>query len=287
MERIDAHCHFWQPARGDYGWLDSGGPQLDPLRREFLPPDLAVLNGMRRVIVVQAAPSEAETHFLLGLAQTAPQIAGVVGWVDLGEPEAAGRLAALARNPRFRGVRPMLQDLADPDWIDTAPAPDAIRALQSLGLGLDALVRTQHLPALSRFVARYPDLPVVIDHAAKPDLSEGLGNAWLDRMRGLARDSRSHCKLSGLLTELDPTRLASPARAIEALRPVLDRLLDWFGPARLMWGSDWPVVTLAAGHDVWEAVTEALLADLSPRDRAAILGGTALRFYGLEAGQDA
>lgn len=284
MERIDAHCHFWQPARGDYGWLETGGPELDPLRREFLPTELAALNSGRRVVLVQAAPSEAETHFLLGLAQTAPQIAGVVGWVDLTEPQAADRLAALARNPRFKGVRPMLQDIPDLDWINTAPASKAILALQALGLRFDALVKAQHLPALRRFAARYPELPLVIDHAAKPDLVNAITPDWSKNMAELARDERIHCKLSGLLTEMGPSRLSSPALALETLQPVVDQLLAWFGPRRLMWGSDWPVVTLAASHAVWEEVTDRLLEGLSDEDRAEMLGGTAVRFYGLEPG---
>lgn len=284
MERIDAHCHFWQPARGDYGWLDTGGPELDPLRREFLPAELAALNSGRRVVVVQAAPSEAETHFLLGLAQTAPQIAGVVGWVDLTEPQAADRLAALARNPRFKGVRPMLQDIPDLVWINTAPAPEAIQALQTLGLRFDALVKTQHLPAVRRFAARYPELPLVIDHAAKPDLVNATTPDWSENMAELARDARIHCKLSGLLTEMCPSQLSSPVLAVETLRPVVDPLLSWFGPSRLMWGSDWPVVTLAASHAFWEEVTDRLLEALTGEERADVLGGTAARFYGLEPG---
>ncbi|WP_439528383.1 amidohydrolase family protein [Pannonibacter sp.] len=281
MDRLDAHCHFWQPARGDYGWLDTGGPELDPLRREFLPSELASLNGGRRVIAVQAAPSEAETHFLLGLAQTVRQIAGVVGWVDLTQAEAGERLAALARNPRFKGVRPMLQDIADADWIETAPAPEAVAALVRHGLRFDALVKTQHLPALQRFCARYPELAVVIDHAAKPDLLTGIAETWHRDMALLAADGNVHCKLSGLVTEMCPSRLLSVGLAVETLKPVLGRLLEWFGPQRLMWGSDWPVVTLAVSHRFWEEVTERLLADLSADDRAAILGGTAARFYGL------
>ncbi|CUA98818.1 amidohydrolase family protein [Pannonibacter indicus] len=282
MERIDAHCHFWRPARGDYGWLEEGGPALDPLRRDFLPADLASLNGNRRVVVVQAAPSEAETLFLLELAKDAPQIAGVVGWVDLTDPLAEDRLARMAADKRLKGIRPMLQDIADPDWILTAPEACVIAAMVRLGLRFDALVKEPQLAAITRFAAACPDLPLVIDHAAKPAVAEGLSAHWKHHMKALAADTRIVCKLSGLLTEIRPSCPQDVQAATALLQPVMDHLLEWFGPERLMWGSDWPVLTLAGSHGFWEEVTERLTGGLSADDRAALLGGTAIRFYGLE-----
>ncbi|KGJ04646.1 amidohydrolase [Paracoccus halophilus] len=275
MQVIDAHCHFWRIARGDYGWLESGGAALAPIRRDFLPPDYP---GAARLIVVQAAPSLAETDFLLSLAKGDSRIAGVVGWVDLGDPGAAGLLCERADNPALRGIRPMLQDIADPDWLETAVNPRALAALVRLGLRFDALVTARHLPMLARFAARRDDLPLVIDHAAKPQPDRG--EDWERGMAALAAIPHVHCKLSGLLTELSPEELRDP---LPALRPILARLLDWFGPERLIWGSDWPVVTLAASYDEWRDLTQALLADLSPSERAAIMGGNAARFYGLAA----
>ena len=284
MERIDAHCHFWRPSRGDYGWLDEGGPVLAPLRRDFLPADLAVLNGNRRVVVVQAAPSEAETLFLLDLAKDAPQIAGVVGWVDLTDPLAEDRLERMAADKRLKGIRPMLQDIADPDWILTEPETSVIEAMVRLGLRFDALVKEPQLAAITRFAAAHPDLPLVIDHAAKPAVAEGLSSHWKHHMKGLAADTRIVCKLSGLLTEIRPSCPQDAEAAVALLQPVMDHLLHWFGPQRLMWGSDWPVLTLAGTHSFWEEVTERLISGLSGDERAALLGGTAIRFYGLGEG---
>lgn len=292
MDGFDAHCHFWAPARGDYGWLDEGGPELGPLRRDFQPAELAALNGDAAVIAVQAAPSEAETRYLLGLAAAHPRIVGVVGWIDLSDPAAAGRLEVLAADPRLKGVRPMLQDLPDDGWIATAPHPAALAALVRLGLRFDALVMPRHLAALDRFVTANPGLPVVIDHAAKPHLARGgtgggtggEDGGWADGMARLARHPHIHCKLSGLLTEMSPAQRATPETALAVLRPVMDRLLDWFGPARLIWGSDWPVLTLAASHARWVEITAALLDGLSLEERRAILGGNGARFYGVEVG---
>lgn len=279
--RIDAHCHFWDPARGDYGWLDNGPPALDPLRRVFTPADLAALNGARRVVAVQAAESVAETRYLLDLASRFPQIAGVVGWVDLTRPDSIETLADLARNPRLKGIRPMLQDLAEDDWILTRPDPAILRAVQDLGLCFDALVFARHLTHLTRFTAAWPDLPMIVDHCAKPVMGGPLEPAWLDGMAAMAAFPHVHCKISGLMTEL-PDALRQPEAALAAMRPVVDEVLRLFGPDRLLWGSDWPVLTLAASHQVWEQLTDRLLERLTPTERQAILGGNAAKFYGLE-----
>lgn len=282
MGRIDAHCHFWTPSRGDYGWLDAAGPALDPLRRDFLPAELARLNGGAEVIAVQAAPTEAETDYLLGLARRYPQIVGVVGWCDLSDADAAGRLAHMAENRKLRGLRPMLQDLPQDDWIATTPDPIAIAVMLNLGLRFDALVTPRHLTALLAFHDLYPDLPIVIDHAAKPYLASGADAGWAAAMAGLAQSGQVYCKISGLLTEMSPAQRATPDTALAVLRPLLARLLDWFGAGRLIWGSDWPVLTLVAAHADWLSLTEALLEGLSADERVGILGGNARRFYGLE-----
>lgn len=267
---LDAHCHFWRLDRGDYGWLDGQGGPLAPIRRDFGPADYP---GAGRVIAVQAAPTLAETDYLLALAAADDRIAGVVGWVDLAAPDAA---AAIAARPHLLGIRPMLQDIAATDWLLTGPRPDALAALLAHGLRLDALVTARHLPVLAEFAGANPDLPIVIDHAAKPQ--PGQHGDWLAGMARLAADPRIQCKLSGLLTELDAEGRRAP---LAPLREIFRRLLDWFGPERLIWGSDWPVLTLAAGYDEWLALTEALLEELSAPERAAIMGGNAARFYGV------
>ncbi len=274
MQIIDSHCHFWQLARGDYDWLAAGDAALDPIRRDFLPDDYP---GPARLVVVQAAESLAETDFLLSLAADDDRIAGVVGWVDLSAEDACESLRSRARNPRLKGIRPMLQDIADTDWLATKARDDALDLVVELGLRFDALVTARHLPMLAKFAAARPDLALVVDHAAKPQ--PGPRDDWEAGMQALAALPHVHCKLSGLLTELSEAERADP---LPPVRAIVDKLLDWFGAERLIWGSDWPVLTLAAGWSDWRALTEALLEGLPEADRAAILGGNAARFYGVE-----
>ena len=283
MIRIDAHQHFWSVARDDYGWLT---PALSGLYRDFLPEHLAPLlarSGIDRTIVVQAAETEAETAFLLELAAAAPFVAGVVGWTDLESRDAPMRIEALARSPALRGVRPMLQDLADDEWMLRPSIAPAIAALCRARLRFDALVKPRHLSALRSFLARYPDLPVVIDHGAKPEIAAGRIDVWAAQMRAIARDSRVVCKLSGLATE------ASRQWSADTLAPYVDVLLEAFGPQRLMWGSDWPVLleafdASAAGnaYAAWHDAASILTSRLSSDDRDWIFGRTAAAFYDIQ-----
>ncbi len=288
MQRVDAHQHFWQIARGDYAWLRTDDPGVAPLVRDFMPDALAPLlraHGVTRTVLVQATETAAETEFMLALAASHASVAGVVGWVDLARPDAVATLERLAANDRLKGVRPMLQGLPADDWIVVAPRPEAVRTLQRLGLRFDALVKPRQLGPLARFARAWPGLPVVIDHAAKPPLASAWNDAamqaWRREMAALAALPHVACKISGLLTELSPADRTSRAQSIDCLRPVIDALLGWFGPGRLMWGSDWPVLTLAGGYDDWVAVSDALLGPLSADERAQVLHGTARRFYGI------
>ena len=280
MTRIDAHQHFWRLSRGDYRWLT---PELAPLYRDFEPRDLAPLlarAGIERTLLVQAADTLAESHFLLALANEHEFIAGVVGWVDLPAADAIAQLEKLAREPKFVGVRPMLQDLDDDDWILRRELEPALRALVQGNLVLDALIRPRHLPRVRELAARHPDLRVVVDHAAKPRIEsppqawDGF-EAWQSELRALARESSACVKLSGLATE------ARGPWSSADLRPYVELLLEAFGPARLIWGSDWPVVELAGGYGRWMTSTNELLCQLSEPERAAIFGGNAARTYRL------
>jgi L-fuconolactonase len=275
--RIDAHQHFWRIERGDYGWLSK--QQFPNLYRDFLPADLAPLLARGRIdrtVLIQAAESVAETEFMLGLAAQTPFVAGVVGWVDFVSPEAPEQIARLAGNPRLKGLRPMLQDLADSEWILRPEVRPAVDALARNRLRFDALIKPPQLPAIRRFLDRHPDLPVVIDHAAKPQIAAGLIDEWAQEMRGLARESRAVCKLSGVATE------AAPGWTVETMRPYVDVLLDAFGPARLMFASDWPVLTENGDYLGWLATAETLTAGLSGAEKDQVFGGTAAGFYGIE-----
>jgi L-fuconolactonase len=273
---VDAHHHVWSLARGDYGWLT---PDLAPIYRDFSLKDLAPLREQANVaatVLVQAAPTVEETRYLLDVgARSHGVVKGVVGWVDLGAPDAIPTLTRLARNPLLKGVRPMLQDLPDIAWILRAEVGKTLAALPRLSLRFDALVKPAQLPALLTMLDRHPDLAVVIDHGAKPDIRQGMWEPWARLMRVAAENPRVRCKVSGLVTE------AGPGWTIDLLRRYFDFLVETFGPQRLMWGSDWPVLNLAATYQSWYAATVALTAGWSAEDRAALMGGTARRFYGL------
>jgi L-fuconolactonase len=276
--QIDAHQHFWRLDRGDYDWLDSS---LAPIHRDFLPEDLAPLlaqAGVDRTVLVQAAPTAAETDFLLDLAGAAPFVAGVVGWADLEASTAADRIAELAGREKLLGLRPMIQDLADADWMLRPSLAPAFAAIVDFGLRFDALVKPTHLPILLTFARRHPALRIVIDHGGKPDIAAGRIEAWRRDIGALAGEPNVVCKLSGLVTE------AAPSPAASDLRPYVDALLHAFGPARLMWGSDWPVLNLNGDYAGWRRTAQLLLSKLSDDERAAVFGGTAEAFYGIAAG---
>jgi L-fuconolactonase len=275
---IDAHQHFWRVSRGDYGWLT---PDAHPaICRDFGPDDLRPLLGaadVERTVLVQAAPTEAETEFLLCLATATPFVAGVVGWADLAAPHAPARIEALAADANLLGLRPMLQDEGDDAWILRPGVGAALDAIERLDLRFDALVKPRHLSHIARLIEARPGLRLVIDHGAKPDIARRDLGGWADQMRAIGRGSDAYCKLSGLASE------ARPDWRADELKPYVDVLLDAFGPARLMWGSDWPVVNEAGGYAAWRVAAEALTAHLSDSDRALIFGGTAAAFYGLAA----
>ncbi len=289
--RIDSHQHFWQLDRGDYAWLRADVPALAPIHRDFLPMHLEAslqAHQVSQTILVQAADSLRETGFMLALAGRHSMIGGVVGWVDISDRSAVATLEGWACHPQFKGVRPMLQDLPDAAWIAHAPHADVVRALVRLGLRFDALVKPAHLASLLRFVQAHPDLPIVIDHAAKPPLAQGWHSdgmaLWREQLPRIAACPNVMCKLSGLLTEAGPKACASVAAGVDALQPVWAELLHWFGPERLMWGSDWPVLTLATEYADWVRVSDTLIGELTTGQQAWVRHDNAVRFYGLEAG---
>jgi L-fuconolactonase len=271
--RIDAHHHLWTLARGDYGWLT---PALAPIYRDFQLPDLAphlAAAGIEGTILVQAAPTEAETMFLLDIAEGSSVVRGVVGWTDFDAADGVARIDALAARNLLVGLRPMVQDIAADDWLLRPALAPLLAAMAANGLVFDALVLPRHLPRLLQVIGRHPDLAFVLDHCGKPRLAAGEIETWKRDIALLAQHPNVVCKLSGLVTE------AAPDWKIADLRQAVDHVVACFGPQRLLWGSDWPVVDLAGGYATWFATAETLLADLSPRDKASVFGGNAARIY--------
>lgn len=276
MHRIDAHQHFWRIDRGDYGWLNTA--EHPDICRDFLPADLAPLlerHGIYKTILVQAAPTVAETEFLLEIADATPFVAGVVGWVDLTSADAPSRIERLARHDKLVGLRPMLQDIPDVEWMLRPDVTTAVDAMARCGLRFDALVLPQHLPVLGRFLDRHSDLPVVIDHGAKPDIAHRALKPWAAALQAVAHHDNTFCKLSGLATE------AGPGWTAIQLAPYIDTLIECFGPRRLMWGSDWPVLNEVGQYGAWLDAAASSTAGLAHADQALVYGGNAALFYGI------
>jgi L-fuconolactonase len=276
---LDAHHHLWDPARREYPWM--AGPELEPLRRRFGVDDLRAVAeplGVSATVVVQALGSEEETSDLLrAAAGSRGLIAGVVGWVDLTAPDVGARLAG---RPGLVGVRHQVQDEPDAGWLERPDVLRGLRAAASAGLRYDLLVRPEHLPAALTVAVEVPELALVVDHGAKPEVAAGGWEPWSRDLAALAGCEQVHCKLSGLVTEARWRAWRS-----DGIERYIGRLLDLFGPERLMFGSDWPVCTLAASYqEVLELARETLIAlGCGESELAAVLGGTARRFYGVGA----
>ena len=273
---IDAHQHFWSLATPGHEWPT---PDLQAIHRDFGPADLSAEAAgvpLAGTVLVQSQPTDADTDWMLALARDTPMVAAVVGWVDFADPGAPGRIAQLAREPKLRGLRPMLQSIMDTDWLLGDVVAPAVEAMLAAGLRFDALVQPRHLPMLARFAERWPDLPIVIDHAAKPYAADRKLDPWRDEIAALAARG-VYCKLSGLRTEQ-----AAGQTAVE-LMPYVEHLVATFGN-RLMWGSDWPVVHLA-GDDWRRWYDDAVhLATLAGADLDQLFSGAATDFYALESG---
>lgn len=273
---IDAHQHFWRPRRGDYGWLT---PDNAPLYRDFLPDDLRPLlhaAGIGQTILVQAAETEAETDFLLDLAARTDFVAGVVGWLDMEDGAFPARLAQYRQKPGWLGLRPMLQE-HPPERILSPLFRDHLALVARQDVPFDILTFPRHLPNLLAVLPDVPDLNGIIDHLSKPDMTQdGLGE-WAAQITALARHPRLMCKVSGMVTQ------AGADWSADRIRPFLRHVAASFGPDRLIFGSDWPVCTLAARYDEVVALARSLLGELYPAEAlAAIFDRNARRFYRLE-----
>jgi len=278
--RVDAHHHLWHYSPEEYGWIDGS---MQPLQRDFLPADLAAVcreAGVDAALAVQARQTLEETHWLLSLAAENSLgdnlIRGVVGWADIAAEEFADTLPTLTANPLLKGLRHVVQ--AEPDGFLDAPAFNrGISALRETGLVYDILIFARQLPEAIRFVDRHPQQSFVLDHIAKPSIATGEIAQWAADLRELARRPNVACKLSGMVTEAD-WHTWTPA----SLQPYFEVVLEAFTPARLMAGSDWPVLTVACSYAQWWQTLAGWLAPLTSNERAQVEGLTASRVYRLQ-----
>jgi L-fuconolactonase len=275
--RLDAHHHVWDLAVRDQPWT----ADIEPLRRSFtfdeLRPQLARA-GIDATVLVQTITVAEETPEFLALAAAYPEIRGVVGWVDLTADEVSARLDELRKLPggeHLVGIRHQVQGESDPQWLLRADVTRGLRAVAEAGLVYDLLVTDAQLPAATDAVRRHPDLRFVLDHGGKPRIAAGQVEPWRANLSTLSELPNVAVKLSGLLTE------AASNWTIDSVRPYADHLVHTFGPARMMFGSDWPVSTLRAGYQDVVAVSEELTAQCSADERAAIFATTALTWYQL------
>jgi L-fuconolactonase len=270
---IDSHQHFWLYNAARYGWIDDS---MRPLQRDYLPEDLQPLlraAGLEASIAVQARQDDEETAWLIELASGHPFIAGVVGWVDLRADDVEQRLERVGHAPCLVGLRHVVQ--AEPDGFLDGPAfRRGVAALGRYDLAYDILIYARQLPEAARFASAFPQQRFVLDHLGKPDIRSGEMDRWRRDLRALAALPHVWCKLSGLVTEAD-WQAWTPAQ----LRPYLDTALEAFGPARLMFGSDWPVCTVAATYTQVLALVRDAIAEYSADEQARMLGGTAEQVY--------
>jgi L-fuconolactonase len=279
--RIDAHHHFWDPAKYDYPWMV--GDVLDPIRRAYGPNDMRPALELAHIdgtILVQTISSEDETRDFLHVAEATTFVKGVVGWVDLTSldvGERLDRLSAAGGGGSLVGIRHQVHDEPDPRWLCRDDVQNGLRAVEARGLTYDLLLRARELPSAVETVKANPDLRFVVDHIAKPKIAHGSDPDWERTMRQLSAFPNVSVKVSGMVTEADWAQWS-----VTDLRPFVEQVLDWFEPRRLMFGSDWPVCLLAADSygTVLQAASDAL-GELSEAETALVFGGNAQSFYGV------
>ena len=276
--RVDAHQHFWRYDPREYAWLDDA---MQPLRRDFMPEELRLemaRAGVHACVAVQVRQSLEETAWLLRLADDHPFVAGVVGWVDLQADDVHRQLETFAGHPKLVGIRHIVQSEPDDRFLLRQEFRRGIAALREFGLAYDILIYPRHLPAAAELVAQFPEQAFVLDHMAKPPIRSGAIDAWARDLRRLAAYRNVCCKASGLVTEADWHGWTA-----DQMTPYLDVAFDAFGFDRMMAGSDWPVCTVAAGYGEAMAIVSDYVKGRPQEDRNAVLGGNALRFWGLGA----
>ncbi|HUV96967.1 MAG TPA: amidohydrolase family protein [Acidobacteriaceae bacterium] len=274
---IDAHHHLWKYNDRDYAWMRGA---MDVLRRDFLIPDLEQVmraSGVEGTVAVQARQTTEETEWLLDLAAHHPFILGVVGWVQLASPEVGQALKHFAQQPKLKAVRHVLHDEPDDFYMLRDDFNHGVSLLRNFALAYDILIFERHLPQTLTFVDRHPNQIFVVDHMAKPRIRDAAISSWREHMIELAKRENVYCKVSGMATEADWN-----AWTANNLRPYFDVALAAFGAKRLMFGSDWPVLTLAGGYAQWMSAFRSFIAELSLDEQELICGGTAIKAYGLK-----
>lgn len=278
---IDAHQHFWRYNAAEYGWL---GESMRDLRRDFLPPDLRTemtAAGIAATVAVQARQTLEETDWLLRLARDFPFIRGVVGWAPLTGPDVASGIERLAADPLLKGLRHVLHDEPDNAYMLRPEFLAGLALLRPHALAFDLLVFPKHLPHAIELVRRFPDQVFVLDHLAKPAIRAGLLVPWRDHLAALAKHPNVYCKISGMVTEADWARWSR-----DDLKPYIDSALDAFGPHRLMFGSDWPVLRTASSYAQWVTTVRDAISGLNADEQARIFSGTAIEAYRLSISPD-
>ncbi|WP_208589546.1 amidohydrolase family protein [Gracilibacillus suaedae] len=279
--RVDAHQHYWKINRDDYGWIT---PETPALYRDFHEEDLVphlIKNNIDKTIVVQAAPTIAETDFILSLSDESETIAGVVGWIDLEDPAYKEQLERFLNHSKFVGVRIMIQDMPDENIILDPKYIDAFSYLAEIDLPVDLLVHSGQLSAVVQLLNQV-SIRGVIDHIAKPDIAQGKLEPWKSQMKEIAKHSNMYCKLSGMVTEAD-----NKNQQKTDFIPYVHHIVQTFGVNRIMYGSDWPVCLLSASYDeVYQLLKETLPDQLSEKKQALIFGENALRFYKIKEALD-
>jgi L-fuconolactonase len=275
--RIDSHQHFWRYNASEYGWIDDS---MSCLRHDFLPENLNVeldAAGFDGAIAVQARQTLEETRWLLDLAAAAPHVFGIVGWVDLRSFDVHSQISEFASNPKFLGVRHVVQSEPDDRFLLQPEFLRGVSMLEEFDLTYDILIYARHLPTAAEFVKRFPKQRFVLDHLAKPPIKSGSLNPWQSGIRELAKHQNVFCKLSGLVTEAD-WKNWTPSQ----IEPYLDAAFESFGPERLMIGSDWPVCTVAASYLLVMNLLIEYLSKYPASVRDAVLGGNAAKFWKLD-----
>jgi L-fuconolactonase len=274
--RIDAHQHFWQYTTQEYGWI---GHEMAVLKQDHLPEKLLALlhsAGFGGSVAVQARQTLEETRWLLELAEEHRFIQGVVGWVDLCSPDLPAQLEEFSTHSRFCGVRHVVQDEADDEFMLSEDFLEGIGALTYFDLAYDILIFPKHLPVACQVVERFPDQPFVLDHIAKPFMKDGVLEPWSHEIGRLAAYPNVYCKVSGMVTEADWQHWQAAD-----FSPYLDTIFEAFGPERIMFGSDWPVCTLAGSYSQVVEIVAGYVDGLSEAEQSAVWGKTARRFYRL------